>query len=356
MTMALIICSVINPHTRSTDELTFFSDLSKELFRNVRQLYEQVDAQFTDRTPDESVGAQIAAFCVYSCGLFSTYICKYPQSESWGHAILMPSPLADMAGRSVCQDEALARDGPVMLQRIIAILRECKEVWPLAARWVEALERFSLDSQSEAPAAEGSMDYGKDPIPHAIRQLPPVPVTAPTPPQVSQHTPSLPDNAVLPRPEPQAPSALQSAPRGTLAPLLPANTNGQTLTPPSQQVQVPFHAQPHAPPQLVQQPALPQQHRRGQPLTQRHCAPHYMYLSPQPPPPPLGRQPVDGLGMLIEAFDTPQPGSATYQIGAESYYPQLGPGNDGFEGELQFYIDGAASSWMHTGAWLDTVQ
>lgn len=60
----------------------FFCDLSKELFRNVRQLYEQVDAQFTDRTPDESVGAQIASFCVYSCGLFSTYICKYPHSES----------------------------------------------------------------------------------------------------------------------------------------------------------------------------------------------------------------------------------------------------------------------------------
>lgn len=48
----------------------------------MRDLYSQVDAQFTDRTPDESVGAQIAAFCVYSCGLFSTYLCKYPNSSS----------------------------------------------------------------------------------------------------------------------------------------------------------------------------------------------------------------------------------------------------------------------------------
>lgn len=85
-----------------------------------------------------------------------------------------------------------------------------------------------------------------------------------------------------------------------------------------------------------------------------------MYLSPQAPPLPLGRQPVDGLGMLIEAFDTHQPGTAPYGIGGppgtEPYCPQLGPSNDGFEGELQFYIDGASSTWMNTGAWLDTMQ
>lgn len=73
---------MIKPETKSREKQAFFSDLSKELFCNVRQLYEQVDAQFSDRTPDESVGAQIAAFCVYSCGLFSTYICKYPHSKS----------------------------------------------------------------------------------------------------------------------------------------------------------------------------------------------------------------------------------------------------------------------------------
>ncbi|KAM4065330.1 fungal specific transcription factor [Hirsutella rhossiliensis] len=333
------LIDVIKPDTKNREKQAFFSDLSKDLFRDVRQLYEQVDAQFTDRTPDESVGAQIAAFCVYSCGLFSTYICKYPH---------------------ICQDTALAQDGPAMLQRIITILRECKEVWPLAARWVEALERFSMDPQSEALAAEGSMDDGKDPVPHAIR---PFPVTAPTPPQVS-HTPSLPDNAVLPRPEPQPSSTLHSAPRGGMAPSIPSNTNGQTLTPPSQQAQTPFQPPPQSLPHaLSQQPRLPhqqQQHRQGEPRPQRQSAPHHMYMSPQAPPPPLGRQPVDGLGMLIEAFDTHQPAGAPYGIGGTPgtgpYYPQLGPGNDGFEGELQFYIDGASSTWMNTGAWLDTMQ
>lgn len=70
--------SAIKPDPENAEKQAFFAELSKELFRNVRQLYEQIDAQFTDRTPDESVGAQIAAFCVYSCGLFSTYMCKYP--------------------------------------------------------------------------------------------------------------------------------------------------------------------------------------------------------------------------------------------------------------------------------------
>lgn len=54
--------------------------MSDEIFANVRYLYEQIDAQFTNRSPDEVVGAQISAFCVYSCGLFSTYLCKYPHS------------------------------------------------------------------------------------------------------------------------------------------------------------------------------------------------------------------------------------------------------------------------------------
>ncbi|KAF4509886.1 hypothetical protein G6O67_001823 [Ophiocordyceps sinensis] len=344
------LMDVIKPDMKRREKHAFFCDLSKELFRNVRQLYEQVDAQFTDRTPDESVGAQIASFCVYSCGLFSTYICKYPH---------------------ICQDAVLARDGPAMLQRIITILRECKEVWPLAARWVEALEGFSMDPQSEAPAAEGSMDDGKDPVPHAIRQMPPFPVTAPTPPQVS-HTPSLPDNAVLfvPRPEPQPSSTQPLAPHAGLAPSMPSSNNGQTLTPPSQQAQTPFqHAPRSLPPHaLSRQPSMShkeqqqqqRQHRQGPPPPRRQPAPRHMYMSPQAPPLPLGRQPVDGLGMLIEAFDTHQPGTAPYGIGGppgtEPYCPQLGPSNDGFEGELQFYIDGASSTWMNTGAWLDTMQ
>lgn len=129
----------------------FYSRLALDLFRNVRSLYEQIDAQFTDRTPDESVGAQIASFCVYSCGLFSSYLCKYP---------------------NICPDPVISKAGPAMLQRTIAILNESKEVWPLAARWADGLEKLS-DPASMPPDKEESMDDGRDPVPRAIGPLPP---------------------------------------------------------------------------------------------------------------------------------------------------------------------------------------
>ncbi|KAM0589318.1 hypothetical protein ACHAQF_004536 [Verticillium nonalfalfae] len=68
---------IIHPEPKSQAHRVFFSHLSDELFRNVRDLFEQIDNQFSVRGADESVGAQMASFCVYSCGLFSTYLCKY---------------------------------------------------------------------------------------------------------------------------------------------------------------------------------------------------------------------------------------------------------------------------------------
>jgi hypothetical protein len=70
----------------------------------------------------------------------------------------------------------------------------------------------------------------------------------------------------------------------------------------------------------------------------------------------MGRQHADGLGMLIEAFDSNQSGQSTPHYGTENYNLQLGPGTDGFEGELQSYIDGPTSSWMNGNFWLDTMQ
>ncbi|POR34210.1 Putative transcriptional regulatory protein [Tolypocladium paradoxum] len=313
------LTDVIKPDPKDGQKQAFFAELSKELFRNVRQLYEQVDAQFTDRTPDESVGAQIAAFCVYSCGLFSTYICKYPK---------------------LCQDPNMARDGPTMLQRIITILRECKEVWPLAARWVEALEKFSLDPQSDTLTTEGSMDDGKDPVPRAIRQMPPL-----------TEVPALPDSAVLPRPGTQPdmhpPASMQSPHNGIMS-SLSGTINDHAPTPANYQ-----HQQQYQTPQPLPQGLPPQANLHHQ--QHRQQAPHHMYMSPQQSLPALGRQPIDGLGMLIEAFDTNQPYGMGAPAAAAPFYPQLGPGNDGFEGELQFYIDGAPSTWMTTGAWLDNM-
>ena len=47
-----------------------------------------------------------------------------------------------------------------MLQRTLSILSECKEIWPLAGRWLEALEKFSRDPKAQARGLGRSMADG----------------------------------------------------------------------------------------------------------------------------------------------------------------------------------------------------
>ncbi|KAK1968699.1 hypothetical protein LY78DRAFT_631317, partial [Colletotrichum sublineola] len=128
--------NIIKTDEKDPRRRTFFAHMSDELFHNVRELYEQVDAQFSVRSPEEGVGAQMASFCVYSCGLFATYLVKY---------------------RNICSDKSIVAQAPNMLQRCMSILIESKQTWPLASRWLESLERFSRDPKAAAFSLEGSM-------------------------------------------------------------------------------------------------------------------------------------------------------------------------------------------------------
>ncbi|GJC97436.1 hypothetical protein ColKHC_06262 [Colletotrichum higginsianum] len=83
--------NIIKTDEKDPQRRAFFAQMSDDLFRNVRELYEQVDAQFSVRSSEEGVGAQMASFCVYSCGLFSTYLAKYRNKRSH------PSPTASVA-------------------------------------------------------------------------------------------------------------------------------------------------------------------------------------------------------------------------------------------------------------------
>ncbi|KAI8252538.1 putative transcriptional regulatory protein [Colletotrichum sp. SAR 10_98] len=121
--------NIIKTDEKDTQRRSFFSQMSDDLFRNVRELYEQVDAQFSVRSSEEGVGAQMASFCVYSCGLFSTYMVKY---------------------KNICSDKSIVAQAPNMLQRCMSILIESKQTWPLASRWLESLERFSRDPKAAA--------------------------------------------------------------------------------------------------------------------------------------------------------------------------------------------------------------
>ncbi|KAG5984452.1 hypothetical protein E4U55_004796 [Claviceps digitariae] len=339
------LVDIINPDENDTAKQAFFQSMSDEIFANVRYLYEQIDAQFTNRSPDESVGAQIATFCVYTCGLFSTYLCRYP---------------------NICNDKALVRDSPVMLQRTIGILKECQQVWPFAGRWVDALERFSVDPQSAMFSHEGSMDDVKDGLPRSIRQLPPLLPSKASCRQPGPHHPpvSFPEPNVLPRPlgtQPELPpaSSIESPPHH-LPP--PSSITGATVKRihhlPSPPPQYPppssfsHYSTNHTslPPAISRSPPYPAAHLTHSSQSHMMQKNHNVLTPSQhtpPPPPPLhqtGRRSADGLGMLIDAFDnrqTPLPPHA-----ARPFHAHLGPGTDGFEIELQYYIDGPPATWL----------
>lgn len=47
-----------------------------------------------------------------------------------------------------------------MLQRAMQILAEAAQVWPLAGRWLEILEKFARDNKGVLAGVEGSMAEG----------------------------------------------------------------------------------------------------------------------------------------------------------------------------------------------------
>lgn len=44
-----------------------------------------------------------------------------------------------------------------MVRRILAILDECKAIWPLASRWYDHLEKFYNDQKGVTLDSEGTM-------------------------------------------------------------------------------------------------------------------------------------------------------------------------------------------------------
>ncbi|KAL4405155.1 hypothetical protein CABS03_13337 [Colletotrichum abscissum] len=395
--------NIIKPDEKDMQRRAFFANMSDDLFRNVRELYEQIDAQFSVRSSEEGVGAQMASFCVYSCGLFSTYLVKY---------------------RNICSDKNIVAQAPNMLQRCMSILIESKQTWPLASRWLESLERFSRDPKAAAFSLEGSMADGND---RTLRPLHPSPsnftkgpraeapkyqLPGPPPTPLNEKKPvplrhssisSNASNSVLPPPSP-SPSLQQQQQMHQqhnsafpLPPLMNTTHQHQPQLHHQQQHQhhqplSPHHQQQHHLLQHQPQPhhQLQQQQRHQQhpptPQMQQH---HHQHLPPElhpqfsPPiysqaPPPYS--PNNGMGMLVQAaaFDTTSPilGAPAQQQAPPSstnpYDPTtaaavaafynspgsasivLGPGTDGFECELQSWFDGTApvqaTSWIGNGA------
>ena len=111
----------------------FWAQTSKEMFENVWNLHEQVDAYFNMRSPDEGF-PQILVFCVYMCGSLASYLWRYPG--------LSPQ-LSDKA--------------EMMAKRSLEVLTELHAAWPTSTRWQKGLQQIAtpITGQSPADEAEG---------------------------------------------------------------------------------------------------------------------------------------------------------------------------------------------------------
>jgi hypothetical protein len=103
---------------------------------------------------------------VYSCGFLACYLLKYPyckllsrrrekERRKEGKTSLIRTWSNPKS--TVCGDPNLAAAGPEMVQRTLHILSQSQNIWPLATRWVEHLERFSKDTKGIVLEKEGSM-------------------------------------------------------------------------------------------------------------------------------------------------------------------------------------------------------
>ncbi|KAF3355630.1 hypothetical protein VdG1_03922 [Verticillium dahliae VDG1] len=316
--------NIIHPEPKSQAHRVFFSHLSDELFRNVRDLFEQIDNQFSVRGADESVGAQMASFCVYSCGLFSTYLCKY---------------------KNICSDRTIVKQGRTMLLRCMSLLMESKQVWPLASRWLESLERFSRDPKAATVSMDGGMADGRINTNYQCQDI-----------TCGRSTKSS--------------HSLHNI--WATSKLSPASSFGAQ----QQQQQQPLQQNPHQAHHQQQQ----YQHQAAPFVAPGHqqASQGYAAYAQQQDPYPQSHNPM---GVLPQAaFDPPPNVQQTQQQHVIAGFPQvqslppqasfdvvppmqpqlftpptptaLGPGNDGYEGELQSWFDESAQAggWVGNGA------
>ncbi|KIL93217.1 hypothetical protein FAVG1_03194 [Fusarium avenaceum] len=298
-----------------------FDKIACDLFSNVHVLYQQIEAQFTTRSAGEHVGAQMAAFCVYSCALFSIYLCRYP---------------------NICPDPNITREGPMMFQRTLSILMECKNVWPLASRWVDALNRFAQDPTMSFASESGMADC-KDLVHNSAVDFPiTTPTSSGTSPASSiygQHGNSLETRSTtLQPPSPHDIPASLSGPRG-----IPSHFPSPHIQQQAQIHQLQVHHVPHHHHQLQQQ-----QQPSSQVLPQ-----HQAFVPPQ-----LQSQlymtsdDMTNMDMALGGFNLnvihsypiasqPQPPlAATSTRSTAVTHVPLDPPADGYETELNFYSYG----------------
>ncbi|KAI1176403.1 hypothetical protein F4777DRAFT_597729 [Nemania sp. FL0916] len=343
----------------SNPEVRFYQNMSNDLFCNVRVLYEQIDAHFEAGTPIESLGSQMAAFIIYSCGLLASYLVKFPQLD------------VQHVGNDL---QAAQAEGRMIYARSLDILRAYSHTWPLATAWANGLEKWFKDQNPKKISFQsGTMTDGiEEPQPYALGAVHPrlnTPGIRGTPSIKKFHTsrsttPPLADRRhktaeMEAACEPPRLAPLQHAPSGYGEPVcLPPLSQTQYVTSPSQSgtsqpnIIPASYAPPPAPQVALAQAQQPQtqQPPTSHPHTQMHSQPQ-----PQPQPHPQGPSPPpytappyaqnSGLDMLIQASaSTHAPAPPSMDAYAAAYYGDYGNMtlNDGFDSNLQIMVDGGA--------------
>ncbi|KAI1825822.1 hypothetical protein F4861DRAFT_537630 [Xylaria intraflava] len=364
----------------SNPEVRFYQNMANDLFCNVRVLYEQIDAHFDEGAPIESLGSQMAAFIIYSCGLLASYLVKFPQLD------------VQHVGNDL---QAAQAEGRTIYARSLDILRAYSHTWPLANAWANGLEKWFKDQNPKKISFQaGTMTDGiEEPQPYALAGAVHPRITPPgfrgttsikkfhtsrsTTPSATDHRQNATKMGVVGEPPRLAP--LQHAPSSGIEPVcLPPLSQTEYVTSSSQsntpQPDAPSYAQPsvtqvtlaqahqlyHSPQPSPPQPPPPQQQQPPPPPPVGHTHPHLRsQTQPQPQPQlqaqaqPQPQQPYvaqpyaqpSGLAMLIQASaSTLSPATPPLDAYATTYYGDYSNMalNDGFDSNLQIMVDGGA--------------
>lgn len=124
-----IVAKLLGHRATATDNAPqdFWEQMSFELFSNVWQLYDIIDAFFTTRSSDDGFPAMLA-FCVYICGSLASYLVRWPQ---------------------LCRE--LSASASKILNRALEILSTLEEKWPTVHDWTLVLRKLA-----EQPASRDS--------------------------------------------------------------------------------------------------------------------------------------------------------------------------------------------------------
>jgi hypothetical protein len=145
-----IKASILQDSTERDGPSDFWKPVSEELFSNVVELYQQIEASFRMRSQTEGYPA-ILVFPIYVCGSLALNLWQCPR---------LCSRLADKAAD--------------MLTRCLQVIEDLQHAWPMARRWQEGLQ------QAATPMSTG-------PSPASMQAMPVTP-SALNPFQHTQHT------------------------------------------------------------------------------------------------------------------------------------------------------------------------